>query len=53
MTEVKVISAKVPPELVETMDKIQKALKIDTRNELIIRALHLYVASYNHAIEKD
>ena len=50
MTNVKVISAKVPPEMVEQMDEMQNSLNIETRNELIVRAIRLYHAAYLHGL---
>jgi hypothetical protein len=50
MTKFKVISAKVPPEMVDIMDEMQNALKIETRNELIIRAIRLYHVAYRSGI---
>ncbi|MDR0508384.1 MAG: ribbon-helix-helix domain-containing protein [Candidatus Methanoplasma sp.] len=50
--ETKVISAKVPLELLEKMDEVQAGLGIPTRNELIIRAAMLYYASYRYGMEE-
>jgi len=47
-----VISAKIPPELLEKMDEMQEGLCIETRNELIVRSVRLYYANYIHGIEK-
>jgi hypothetical protein len=50
MTDIRVISAKVPPEMVDMMDEMRNALNIETRNELIIRAIRLYHAAYLHGL---
>jgi hypothetical protein len=50
MSDLRVISAKVPPEMVDFMDKMQNTLGIETRNELIIRAIRLYHAAYLHSL---
>lgn len=50
MTRTKiVISAKVPPELVGEIDQIAKLLDISTRNELIERAIRLYIGAFTIA----
>jgi Predicted transcriptional regulators containing the CopG/Arc/MetJ DNA-binding domain and a metal-binding domain len=53
MTDVKVISAKVSPELFDKMEEVRDGLGIPTRNEVIIRAIRMYYANYRFAIEHD
>jgi metal-responsive CopG/Arc/MetJ family transcriptional regulator len=51
MKDVRMISAKVPPELLADMDEMQNSLNIETRNELITRAIRLYLAAYRFGLE--
>ena len=44
------VSAKIPKPLFDEIEELKEILRIETRNELVERALLLYVSSFHHAV---
>jgi len=47
----KMISAKISPDLFDEIEEIRESLRIETRNEIVERALLLYVSSFHYAVQ--
>lgn len=47
-----VVTAKIPQELFDKCEDVRNSLDIKTRNELIERALRLYIAAYAYGVSK-
>jgi len=48
--KIRMISAKIPIDLFDDIEELKEILRIETRNELVERALLLYVSSFHHAV---